>query len=482
MQADCRHSLTCILSVTLTLVLVSFGSGCSRTRSVASTVVEPADLPWIVISDSLPDGSPASDTLTAVTLNGPMSFFIFKGENMGYDYTLLREFGADSRQAVKLYIAPNLPSAINAVRSGTADILAYDVPITSHYRRDLLPCGTERYSTQVLVQPKVKGKPTITDVTELIGREVYVIDDSKYHRRLENLNEELADEIIIRPVNPDSATVEDLVAMVSEGEIPFAVVDSDIARLNKTYFSDVDVSLEVSTPQRASWAVAKDNTGLAERVSRWFATDRQTNLNVDLLKRYFEMSKSAPDIKFDFSKGRISAFDGLFKQYARNIDWDWRLLAAQAYVESLFNPEASSWMGARGLMQVVPSTGEAYGASPDELLDPSVNVRVATDFIADLNRYLINRVPNDRERIKFILAAYNCGIGHIFDAIELAKRHDLDPQKWDNNVEKALLMKMNPNHFNDSDVKYGYSRGSETVTYVRRVRDFYRNAVREIPL
>ncbi len=459
-----------------------FAVGCRRIRSGATSVVEPADLPWIVIADSLPDGQPLTDTLTAVTLYGPMSYFIYKDERMGYDYTLLREFAADSRLAVKLFIAPNLPSAVNAVRTASARLLAYDVPITAHYRRDLLPCGTEIYSTQVLVQPKVKGQPEITDVTQLIGREVYVIEDSKYHRRLENLNEELADEIIIRTLDPDSASVEDLVAMVSNGDIPFAVVDSDIARLNKTYFSDVDVSLEVSTPQRASWAVAIGDDDLAQRVTRWFSTDRQTHLNVDLLKRYFEMSKSTPDIKFDFSKGYISAYDGLFKRYARNLDWDWRLLAAQAYVESLFEPDAGSWAGARGLMQVVPSTGEAYGASPDELFNPDINVRVATDFIADLNRYLINRVPNDRERLKFILAAYNCGIGHIFDAIEIAKKHNLDPQKWDDNVEKALLMKMNPNHFNESDVKYGYSRGSETVAYVRRVRDFYRNAVREIPL
>lgn len=401
---------------------------------------------------------------------------------MGYDYTLLHEFAVDSRIAVRLFIAPDLSAAVDAVRSGEVRLLAYNVPVTAHYRRWLRPCGAELYSSQVLVQPKVKGRPAITDVTGLIGREVYVLDDSKYQRRLEHLNEELADEIIIRTLPSDSVSVEDLVAMVSAGEIPFAVVDSNIGRLNKTYYPDIDISLEISTPQRASWAVAADDTALADTIDLWFANDRQTRLNVDLLKRFFEMSKVTPDTAFDFSSGRISPYDDIFRRYAPDIHWDWRLLAAQAYVESLFNPAAGSWAGASGLMQVMPSTARAYGVQPAALLDPEQNVRVAVRVIADLDRYLLDRVPNDRERIKFILAAYNCGIGHIYDAIDLARRDGFDPQIWDDNVEKALLLKMNPRRLNDSDIRFGYTRGSETTAYVRRVSKFYQRAILEIPL
>lgn len=399
---------------------------------------------------------------------------------MGYDYTLLKEFAASSHKALKLQVARSLSAAIDMLDDGQAQLLAYEVPITAHYRDLVLACGPESYSTQVLVQPRVKGEPDIKDVTQLVDREVYVIGDSKYERRLRNLNDELAAQIDIRTIDPDSATAEDLIAMVSSGEIPLTVVDSDIAQLNETYFHDLDISTEVSMPQRSSWAVAKGNTALADEVDYWFANHIRSTENADLFKRYFEMSKAEPYKVFDFSKGYISKYDNLFKKYSSPINWDWRLMAAQAYAESLFNPRARSWVGARGLMQVMPSTGRGYGAKVTSLNDPEVSIRVASKLLADLNRYLINLVPNDQERRKFIIAAYNCGIAHIYDAISLAKKHGLDPQKWDGNVEKALLMKMNPQYYNDPVVKYGYARGSETSAYVKRIMSFYDNAVREI--
>lgn len=434
----------------------------------------------MIVSDSDSTAEVLTDTLYAVTLYGPTSYFIYKGEPMGYDYTLLKEFAAYSHKALKLDVAPTLSAAVDMLDHGQAELLAYNVPITAHYRDLVLHCGPESYSTQVLVQPKIKGKPAVADATELIGKDVYVIDDSKYLRRLKNLNEELADEVIIHPISPDSATEEDLIALVSSGDIPFTVVDSDIARLNETYFHDLDISTELSTPQRASWAVAPRNTALADDVDLWFESEVQSTANADLLKRFYEMSKTEPYGTFDFSKGYISKFDNLFKRYSADINWDWRLMAAQAYAESLFNPKARSWVGARGLMQVMPRTGRGYGAGVASLNNPDVSVKVASRLISDLNRYLLNLVPNDKERRKFIIAAYNCGIAHIYDAIALAKKYGLDPQKWDDNVEKALLMKMNPKYYNDPVVKYGYARGTETSAYVKRIMDFYDNAVRSI--
>lgn len=437
-----------------------------------------ADSTVCIVSDSVSEAY--TDTLRAVTLYGPTSYFIYRGEPMGYDYTLLKEFARDSHKALKLKVAPSLSSAIEMLENGSAQLLAYEVPITSHYRDLVTACGPENFSTQVLVQPKIKGAPVIKDVTGLVDKEVYVIGDSKYERRLRNLNGELAAQIDIHTIDADSATAEDLIAMVSKGQIPLTVVDSDIAKLNETYFHDLDISTEISTPQRSSWAVAKGNTRLAEDVDHWFAGHERTAGNIDLYKRFFEMSKASPYKKFDFSKGYISKYDNLFKQYSAGIGWDWRLMAAQAYAESLFNPRARSWAGARGLMQVMPSTGRGYGASTASLYNPDVSVRVASRLLADLDRYLIELVPNDNERRKFIIAAYNCGIAHIYDAITLAKKHGFDPQKWDGNVENALLMKMNPQYYNDPDVKYGYARGSETSAYVKRIMSFYDNAVREI--
>ncbi len=105
---------------------------------------------------------------------------------------------------------------------------------------------------------------------------------------------------------------------------------------------------------------------------------------------------------------------------------------------------------------------------------------MASKLINDLDSYLVKYVPNDKERLKFVIAAYNVGIAHVYDAIALAKKYNLDPQRWDGNVEKAILMKMNPKYYNDPVTRYGYCRGTETVAYVKRITDFYEHARREI--
>lgn len=431
-------------------------------------------------SDASESAGSLPDTLKVVTLYSPTSYFIYRGEPMGYDYTLVDSLARQKGMVLDLKVAKSLSSAVEMLDSGKADLIAYEVPITKHYKQYVVPCGPENLTSQVLVQPKVKGEPSVTDVTQLVGKEVYVEKDSKYLRRLQHLNDEIGGGIIIREVDADSIITEDLIRMVSDGKIPLTVVDSDIARLNSTYYPDLDVDLPISFVQRASWAVAPDKKWLADSIDAWFAGESPQLTNAELLKRYFEMSKSAPSFRFDFSKGYISQYDNLFKKYAPQIGWDWRLMAAQAFQESRFKPNARSWVGARGLMQIMPSTARGYRTSVSRLNNPEVSVKVATRLISDLDSYLLKYVPNDKERLKFVIAAYNVGIAHVYDAIALAKKYGLDPQVWDGNVSKAILMKMNPKYYNDPVVRYGYCRGTETVTYVKNITNFYEQARREI--
>lgn len=420
------------------------------------------------------------DTLKVVTLYSPTSYFIYRDEPMGYDYTLVDSLAKQKGMVLDLHVARSLGSAIAMLDSGKVDLIAYDVPITEHYLKYVVPCGPENYTSQVLVQPKVQGQAPITDVTELVGRDVYVEKDSKYLRRLNNLNDELGGGIIIHEVDGDTLITEDLIEMVSDGKIPLTVVDSDIARLNRTYYPALDIDLPVSFAQRASWAVAPDKKWLADSINNWFAQASPQETNKELLKQFFEQSKFTPTVRFDFSKGYISQYDNLFKKYAPDIGWDWRLMAAQAYQESKFKPNARSWAGARGLMQIMPATARGYRTKVSQLNNPETNVKVASQLLDDLDGYLLKHVPNDAERRKFVIAAYNVGIAHIYDAIALAKKYGLNPEVWDDNVSKAILMKMNPKYYNDPVVKYGYCRGTETVDYVKKITDFYEHARREI--
>lgn len=428
-------------------------------------------------SDSDSTSRRLPDTLRVATLYSPEAYFIYRGQEMGYDYELVTSFAADKDLALKMEIAPSLSRAIEMLDSGLVDLIAYEVPVTAEYKDRVVPCGPENITTQVLVQPKKGDTELITDVTDLVGKDVYVESESKYEARIRNLNQEVGGGINIHTVDKDTMITEDLIAMVSEGSIPLTVVDSDIARINKTYYNDLDITLPLSFEQRSSWAVAPSKAWLGDSINAWLNSDSPRQEQAQLLKRYFELSKNDPNAKYYRMNGPgVSPFDHLFKRYSETYGWDWKLLASQAYVESKFDSTAVSWAGARGLMQIMPRTAKGYGQTAKSVMKNDIAIETALKLLRDLDKQLASKVPDEKERKKFVIAAYNSGLAHVYDAINLAKKYGLNPRKWDNNVAKAILWKSNPKYYKDPVVKYGYSRGRETYDYVNRVYAFYNKA------
>lgn len=420
------------------------------------------------------------DTLRVGTLYSPTSYFIYREEEMGYDYDMVKRFGADKGIAIDLHVAPGLNALIEMLDSGLIDVAAYEIPVTAEYKPHVIAAGNENITTQVLVQPKSGER--ITDVTQLAGREVYVEAGSKYLYRLENLNDEIGGGIKIHQVKSDTLITEDLIEMVATGEIPLTIVDSDIARINRTYYSTLDIGLPVSFEQRSAWGVSPEKPWLADSITEWMAQSEPRKAQARLLKRYFELSKETPAVRIDFSKGKISPYDPLFRKYAKEIGWDWRILAAQGYTESRFDTTVVSWAGARGIMQIMPRTARAHGLPLSRITNPEANIRTAAAIIKSLDSSLARKVPDPEERRKFTLAAYNSGLAHIYDAIALAGKYGKNPQVWDGNVADALLMKANPEYYNDPVCRYGYFRGKQTTAYVRKVMEFYNSSKNHVKL
>ncbi|MBD5415331.1 MAG: transglycosylase SLT domain-containing protein [Bacteroides sp.] len=444
---------------------------CTRPAPVATAAADPAP-------DSMPD------TLRVGTLYSPTSFFIYRGDSLGIDYDLARQLADSLRLPMTLRVARSLPQLLAMLDSGVINLVAYPVPITAEYSAEALPCGFVSTDCQVLVQQTPMGsEPEITDAAQLPGREVYVLAGSSYDHRLQNLDSELGGGIEIRRLDPDSVAPEDLIDMVADGRISRAALSADLARLHGSYHTNVNTSVALSLDQRLAWAVAPGNTVLANAVDSWAAEAQPTEARADLLKRYYQLDKLDGRLtygKIDFSDGTMSpAYDPIFRRWAKTINWDWRLLAAQAYTESRFNPRARSFAGARGLMQIMPRTGRSYGLRNAN--NPEQSVKAAVSYLDDLNRMFASKVPDPEERKKFILASYNAGQGHIFDAMRLAEKYGLDPTKWDDNVEKTVLMLANPRHYNDNVVKYGYLRGRETFDYVDRIMTLYNLGKTAIP-
>lgn len=421
-----------------------------------------------------PEAQPLPDTLRVATLYSPMSYFLYRDQEMGYDYTLATQFARDKGIEVELTVAPSLNRLLELLDSGLVDLAAYEIPVTAEYKPRVLACGPEYITTQVLVQPLKDGKPEITDETQLVGRDVYVEGESKYEYRMRNLDSELGGGIKIHTVDRDTLITEDLVAMVSAGEIPLTVIDSDVARINKTYYRDLDVSLPLGFPQKASWGVSPKSQWLADSINAWMEQETPRRRQAELLKRYFELSKS-DDLGLDGSftlnlNGRkISPYDDIFRDVAGKMKWDWRILAAIGYAESGFNNHLVSWAGARGLMQIMPRSAAAYGLPIEQIEQPRPNIEAAGRILADIDRSLSKKVPDQAERLKFVIASYNSGIGHVYDAIALAEKYGRNPRVWDGNVEQALLMKANPEYYTDPVCRNGYFGGRHTVAYVSKV-------------
>ena len=173
----------------------------------------------------------------------------------------------------------------------------------------------------------------------------------------------------------------------------------------------------------------------------------------------------------DAKGGIISHYDSYFMTYSRDIRWDWRLMAAQCYQESTFDPKAVSFVGAKGLMQIMPGTADHLGVARDRLYDPETNIAAAAKLIQELTR-AFSDIRDNYERTNFVLASYNGGSHHIRDAMALAKRDGKNPHRWAD-VSPYVLKLAQPQYYNDPLVKYGYMRGSETVGYVDKIRQRY---------
>lgn len=234
---------------------------------------------------------------------------------------------------------------------------------------------------------------------------------------------------------------------------------------------DADIiimTLDTTDANTPGWVVGAGKPMLEEALHNWYKPEmlsqaRQQEKQL-LSQPRVQRRVYAPMLSHQV----ISRYDGFFRLYGRSIGWDWRLLAAQCYQESTFDPEAQSWAGAKGLMQIMPATADHLGLPRSEMTDPEKNIAAATRLLKELEGEL-SFVHNYSERQNLALAAYNGGLQHIRDAMRLAQRDGRNPQLW-SDVREYVLKLSQPEYYRDSLVQSGYMRGSETAEYVDQIR------------
>ena len=231
-----------------------------------------------------------------------------------------------------------------------------------------------------------------------------------------------------------------------------------------------------------SWAVNPNATELAEALNRWYQPELKQQVLAEEKRRFspqFSVTRRPRAPFLSRAKGIISPYDAFFKRHAGAIGWDWRLMAAQCYQESAFDPNAVSWAGARGLMQIMPETAQQLNLPHNLMHQPEANIRAAAAYLKMLERKFAQVQPQS-ERIWFVLASYNGGAGHITDAQTLARKDGKNANSWTDVKEYVLKLSM-PAFYNKPDVKHGYMRGSETYQYVELIRrrwEVYRNGAK----
>ena len=232
---------------------------------------------------------------------------------------------------------------------------------------------------------------------------------------------------------------------------------------------DGDVALFAARDSILSWKVGPDKPQLEREIRSWYRPQYLAETRKE--EQYLLSSRSvkrhvyAPML--NAKGGVISRYDAQFQKHARRIHWDWRLLAAQCYQESTFDPQARSWAGACGLMQIMPSTADHLGLAHSDLFDAEKNIAAAVKYLEELDGHFSD-IPNRTERIKFVLAAYNGGFYHVRDAMALTRKHGKDEHRW-NDVSPYILALAQPQYYTDPVVKNGYMRGTETEDYVRKI-------------
>lgn len=403
--------------------------------------------------------------ITVITRNTPHCYYLYRDEPMGFEYDLAREFADYLGVELKIHIAESWEGMIPLLKDGDGGFIAAGITITPKRRKQVAFSDGYMDIQQELIANRKGAK--IKKLEDLSGKTIHVRRSTPYQERLEELQKQGYHFDI--KLYKDLPT-EELIQQVADGEIGFTVADSNIALLNRRHYPSAVIVRPISDLQHLGWAVHPKARQLKDKINSFFTTIKQNGKFNEIYNKYYG------DIdEFDFVdlrafhrsiKDNLSRYSPFIKAAAKKYGFDWRLIAAQIYQESHLNPSAKSHAGARGLMQLLPSTARSLDVK--DIQNPVENINAGVQHL----KYLYDRFDKapDSDRIQIALAAYNIGHGHVEDARHLAVKMHLDPNSWES-LEKTLPLLRYRKYYKHA--KYGYCRGTEPVNYIKQIMIYY---------
>jgi len=419
--------------------------------------------------------------LVLLTENSATSYYLYRGQAKGFDHDMVKAFAKHIGVKLEVKLLDDVDQMFEMLNTGKGDLIATNLTVTNSRKKIVAFSAPVCTTRQVLVQPRfggIKGDSLlsfISDTAQLKGKEVWAHRYSVFYERLMLMNSYLDDSIKIQEA-PGELSTDDLIRLVSEGEISRTITDENLAQLQQADNPNLDMSLAISNEEEIAWAMRSNSSRLLEEVNNWMAEESTQKKMKKTYSKYFSqierMNYNPVFVPPIVSDNRISAYDEILKQQAVELGWDWRLLAALIYQESRFNPRAKSWSGAFGLMQLMPETARRFGCDTSQL--EVENIKAGVKYIQFLDRMWKDKIIDPDERVKFVLGSYNIGPGHIFDARAIARNLSKPDTVWENNVAECLLLKMQSPYYTMEGVKHGYCHAKEPYQFVIKIMNNFR--------
>lgn len=389
-----------------------------------------------------------------------------KGESVGVEYHRIRAFeqylnrNARDGREIRLKIVPRAKDQLLvALQRGEGDLVAPG-ELVSQGGGNVSASAPLRKDVPLLLVSR-HGQRRYLRLEQLSGRSITLPVGSAAGEALRQVNEKLAARklapIVIEWADP-SLAVEDVLEMVQAGIYPLTAVEQPIAeRWSKVMPKlRLDRHLVLDRQGDMTWFVRRDAPMLRASVDRFIASYRAPDDQDAAFQRVYRRLYKVHNPLARRERQRLERVRPVLQRYAEQHRFDWLSLAALAYKESSLNPTARGASGATGLMQITPGAARSVGVGNIQTLDN--NVQASAKYLAMLRRsYFSSAQLNERERMAFVLAAYNLGPQRVQGMRAEARRRGLDPNQWFFQVERIAAEQA----------------GMGVVSYVSSVNKYY---------
>jgi len=400
--------------------------------------------------------------LRVLTRNNAATYFLWRGQLKGFEYELAGEFARELGLRLEMIVPREGESLYDLLRQGRGDMIAAAlIPPPERQLDGLTFCHPYSFVSHVVVARSDEDSPA--RFTDLRGRTIFVHRSSPFWRTLAPLEKDWG---FTLEAAPESLGAAGIIGRVATREYDLTAVDTQTLAIERSWRDDVQAAVTLRGEIPLSWAVRESNPRLREAVDAFVRRSYRGLFYNVIHDRYFRDQRRIAERQIHGD--RLSPYDEIVKRIADEYGFDWRMVVAQMYQESRFHHRAQSFAGARGLMQIMPATAIQLGV--EDLSDPEGAILAGIRYL-DWVRDRFEPQLAVQDRMWFTLAAYNAGPGHVHDARRLAGEIGLNPNRWFENVEKAMLLLSKGEY--SSNARHGYCRCGEPVAYVRQIRERY---------